>query len=121
VSLLLASPGLPQLPRCGSSSHQRPAAGQCYAFQRTVLAQGDRIRGGGGRALTPWFTRKKNGRLYRYYLPTCENKEHAGASGLPSLAVIELEAAVLEQLRSILRAPAMVADVVPLQSSSTRR
>lgn len=38
-----------------------------------------------GRALTPWFTRKKNGRLYRYYLPVRENKEHAGASGLPRL------------------------------------
>ncbi len=42
-----------------------------------------------GRALTPWFTRKKSGRLYRYYLPTRENKEHAGASGLPRLPAAE--------------------------------
>jgi Recombinase len=42
------------------------------------------VQGSDGRALTPWFTRKKNGRLYRYYLPTRENKEHAGASGLPA-------------------------------------
>ena len=41
------------------------------------------LQGSDGRALTPWFTRKKNGRLYRYYLPVRENKEHAGASGLP--------------------------------------
>ena len=66
-----------------------------------------------GRALTPWFTRKKSGRLYRYYLPTRENKEHAGASGLPRLPAAELEAAVLEQLGGIFRAPTMVADVVP--------
>ncbi|MGH8566562.1 MAG: recombinase family protein [Gammaproteobacteria bacterium] len=65
------------------------------------------------RALTPWFTRKKSGRLYRYYLPTRDNKEHAGASGLPRLPAAELEAAVLEQLRGLLRAPGIVADVVP--------
>ena len=61
-----------------------------------------------GRALTPWFTRKKSGRLYRYYLPTRENKEHAGASGLPRLPAAELEAAVLEQLRGLLRAPGIL-------------
>jgi hypothetical protein len=42
---------------------------------------------------TPWFTRKKNRRLYRYYLPVRENKEHAGASGLPRFPAAELEAA----------------------------
>ena len=63
------------------------------------------VQGSDGRALTPWFTRKKNGRLYRYYLPVRENKEHAGASGLPRLPAGELEAAVLEQMRRVLRAP----------------
>jgi site-specific DNA recombinase len=69
------------------------------------------VQGSDGRALTPWYTRKKNGRLYRYYLPVRENKEHAGASGLPRLPAAELEAAVLEQLRRVLRAPEMVAGV----------
>jgi DNA invertase Pin-like site-specific DNA recombinase len=69
------------------------------------------VEGADGRALTPWFTRKKNGRLYRYYLPVRENKEHAGASGLPRLPAAELEAAVLEQMRRVLRAPDMVAGV----------
>jgi len=69
------------------------------------------LQGSDGRALTPWFTRKKNGRLYRYYLPVRENKEHAGASGLPRLPAGELEAAVLEQLRRVLRSPAMIARV----------
>ena len=69
------------------------------------------LQGSDGRALTPWFTRKKNGRLYRYYLPVRENKEHAGASGLPRLPAGELEAAVLEQMRRVLRAPEMVAGV----------
>ncbi|WIM04517.1 MAG: hypothetical protein OHM77_07300 [Candidatus Nitricoxidivorans perseverans] len=40
-----------------------------------------------------------------------ENKEHAGASGLPRLPAAEIEAAVLEQMRRILRAPDMVAGV----------
>jgi len=69
------------------------------------------LEGSDGRALTPWFTRKKNGRLYRYYLPVRENKEHAGASGLPRLPAAELEAAVLEQMRRVLRAPQMIAGV----------
>jgi len=50
--------------------------------------------------------------LYRYYLPTRENKEHAGASGLPRLPAAELEAAVLGQLHGFLRAPGMVAEVI---------
>lgn len=66
------------------------------------------VLGPNGRALTPCFTRKRSGRPYRYYLPARENKEHAGASGLPRLPAAELEAAVLEQLRGILRAPGMV-------------
>jgi len=95
---------------------------------QAILAQNSRVRGNNtrarvpfllkgivvgidGRALTPWSTRKKNGRIYRYYLPTRENKEHAGASGLPRLSAGELEAAVLEQMRRVLRAPAMVAGV----------
>ena len=58
-------------------------------------------------------THKKLGRCPRIIdLPTRENKEHAGACGLPSLPWAEFEAAVLEQLRGVLRAPGMVADMV---------
>ena len=56
---------------------------------------------------------KKNGRRYRYYLPQREAKEHAGASGLPRLPAAELESAVLEHLRGILRSPAVLAEIVP--------
>ncbi|WP_367025932.1 recombinase family protein [Methylococcus sp. ANG] len=95
---------------------------------QAILAQNSRVRGNNtrarvpfllkgivagidGRALTPWSTRKKNGRIYRYYLPTRENKEHAGASGLPRLPAGELEAAWLTQMRRVLRLPPMVAGV----------
>lgn len=36
---------------------------------------------------------------------TRENKEYAGASGLPRLPAIELEGNVIDQVRQILRAP----------------
>jgi len=71
------------------------------------------VFGHGGRALSPWHTTKKsNGRRYRYYIPMRDTKEQAGASGLPRLPAAELESAVLEQLRGILRAPDLLGDIV---------
>ena len=71
------------------------------------------VVGHDGRALSPFHTTKANGRRYRYYVPQRENKEHAGASGLPRLPAAELESAVLDQLRAILRAPALLAEILP--------
>ena len=72
------------------------------------------VFGNDGRALSPWHTtKKKNGRRYRYYIPQRDVKEHAGASGLPRLPAAELESAVLEQLRGLLRSPELLADIVP--------
>ena len=70
------------------------------------------VEGIDGQALTPWYTRKKNGRLYRYYLPVRENKEYAGASGLPRIPAVELESLVLEQMRGSLRSPDMIAKIM---------
>lgn len=71
------------------------------------------VFGNDGRALSPWHTTKKNGRRYRYYIPQRDAKEHAGASGLPRLPAAELESAVLDQLRAILRAPELIGEVLP--------
>ena len=71
------------------------------------------VFGNDGRALSPFHTTKKNGRRYRYYVPQRETKEHAGASGLPRLPAAELESAVLDQLRSVLRSPDLLHDVIP--------
>ncbi len=49
------------------------------------------VEGADGRALTAAWTRKGAGKLYRYYIHTRENKEHAGASGLPRFPAIELK------------------------------
>ncbi len=57
-----------------------------------------------GRAMTPTHTRKK-GRLYRYY--TCMKAINAGHDSCPvrSVAAGEIEAAVVGQVRALLRAP----------------
>lgn len=76
------------------------------------------IEGADGRALTVAWTRKGAGKLYRYYIHTRENKEHAGASGLPRLPAIELEANVVQQLRRILRAPDLKTRVAQLLTAT---
>ncbi|MBF0325495.1 MAG: recombinase family protein [Alphaproteobacteria bacterium] len=57
-----------------------------------------------GRAMTPTHTRKK-GRLYRYY--TCMRAINAGhdSCAVRSIAAGEIEAAVVGQVRALLRAP----------------
>lgn len=64
------------------------------------------------RAMTPWHTTKR-GRTYRYYVHTRALHEGAGSVKLPRVSAGELEAAVIEQLRRVLRSPEMVAAVVP--------
>ena len=72
------------------------------------------VFGHDGRALTPWHsTKKTTGKRYRYYLPMRDIKEHAGASGLPRMPAAELESAVLDQLRAVLRSPDLLKDVLP--------
>ena len=77
----------------------------------------DGALGADGRKLTSAWTRKGSGRLYRYYMHTRENKEYAGASGLPRLPAIELEGNVIDQVRQILRAPDLKTRVVKAMHS----
>lgn len=72
------------------------------------------VFGHDGRALTHYHSTKKNGRRYRYYITQREIAEHAGASGLPRMPAAELESAVLEQLRGLLRSPDLLAEMVPI-------
>lgn len=52
-------------------------------------------------------------RTYRYYLSTRDMHEGPGASGLPRLPAAEVEAAVVDQLRRVMRAPEMIAEITP--------
>ena len=62
----------------------------------------------GGRAMTPAHTRKK-GRLYRYYVTTSVIKEGPGACPVGRVPAAQVEAAVIDQMRAMLRTPEMVA------------
>ena len=63
------------------------------------------VFGKDGRSMTTWSTKKPSGKRYRYYLHTKDAKEYAGASGLPRIPANELESAVIEQVKHLLRTP----------------
>jgi site-specific DNA recombinase len=64
-----------------------------------------------GQKMIHHFTKKKSGRLYRYYVPYLHKRRGAGASLRPDYATLgmlpaaEIETAVLEQIHRALRAP----------------
>ena len=49
---------------------------------------------------------------YRYYHSTQDQKVKAGTSGLPMLPALEIESAVLEQVKRILRSNEITSDVL---------
>jgi len=80
------------------------------------------VVGQDGRALTPWHTtKKKSGRTYRYYLST--RALHEGAKGKDALRIpaAELEAAVVQQLRYVMKMPALLADLIKAEVARNPR
>jgi site-specific DNA recombinase len=65
------------------------------------------IFGPGGLAMTPTHTRRR-GRLYRYYVSTSVLKRGPEACSVRRVPAAEIEAAVINQVRHILRVPEMV-------------
>ena len=67
-----------------------------------------------GQLMIHSYTRKKNGRLYRYYVPYLHKRRNAGATLAPGITDIgplpaaDIEAAVLEQIQQALRAPQLL-------------
>lgn len=84
---------------------RQPDRARSPALLRGIIFTAD------GRAMTPHHTRRRSGRMYRYYLSTRDNKEGYGASGVRMLPAGEVEGAVLAQLRANLRSPDMAAMV----------
>jgi hypothetical protein len=64
-----------------------------------------------GRAMSPSHTRRK-GKLYRYYVSQTELKLGAGSGFLPRLPAAEIEAAVVQQLRDLIKTPEVLAEAV---------
>ncbi|MGO1069684.1 recombinase family protein [Lysobacter sp. CA199] len=65
------------------------------------------------RALTPYYTKKRSGRLYRYYLSTAHIHEGPSETTFPRLPAAELEDIVVRYLRQMLNTPEMIAAIVP--------
>ncbi|MBE7183858.1 MAG: recombinase family protein [Methylobacterium mesophilicum] len=61
-----------------------------------------------GRAMTPVHTRKKGGRLYRYYVTTSVQKLGPETCPVQRVPAGEIEAAVIDQLRGMLAAPEVI-------------
>ncbi len=75
------------------------------------------VFGEDGRAMTTWSTaKKKSGKRYRYYLSTRDAKEYSGASGLPRIPAAELESAVIEQVKHLLRTPPIIQKTAEIAS-----
>ena len=66
------------------------------------------VFGPGGRAMSPTHTRKGDGRLYRYYVSQDAIKRGHGICPVGNVAADELEAVVIAQVRTLLRAPEVV-------------
>jgi DNA invertase Pin-like site-specific DNA recombinase len=65
------------------------------------------IFGPTGRAMTPSHTRK-GGKLYRYYVSTDVLKRDADACTIRRIPAAEIESAVVEQIRTLLRSPEII-------------
>jgi DNA invertase Pin-like site-specific DNA recombinase len=65
------------------------------------------VFGPDGRAMSPAHTRK-SGRLYRYYVSQTVINHGAGSSAIARVPAGEIEAAVIEQVRHMLRAPEVI-------------
>jgi DNA invertase Pin-like site-specific DNA recombinase len=65
------------------------------------------IFGPTGRAMTPAHTRK-GGRLYRYYVSTDVLKRDADSCTVRRIPAAEIESAVVDQLRGLLRSPEII-------------
>jgi site-specific DNA recombinase len=65
------------------------------------------IFGPTGAAMTPSHTRRK-GKLYRYYVSTDVLKRDTASCPIPRVPAGEIETAVIDQLRGLLRSPEIV-------------
>ena len=70
-----------------------------------------------GRAMTPSFTRKKNKRLYRYYVSTRAIKEGYDQSQFASVSADQIEELVITQIRQMIAAPEVAYQTYKLASA----
>ena len=61
--------------------------------------------------MSPSHTRRK-GKLYRYYVSQTELKLGAGSGFVPRVPAAEIEAAVVQQLRDLIKTPEALAEAI---------
>ncbi len=86
---------------------ESPRARANHMRAQTLALLKGLIFGADGRAMTPVHTRK-GGRLYRYYVAAKLLKAEAADGVIRRVAAAEIEAAVIDQVRGLLRAPEVV-------------
>lgn len=72
-----------------------------------------------GRAMTPTHTRKKSGKLYRYYVSVKAIKEGYEQCPIKTIAADQIEDVVIRQIRQMVAAPEMVYRAYELASAKT--
>ena len=86
---------------------ESPRKRAAYTRAQTASLLKGLIFGPTGRAMTPAHTRKGD-KLYRYYVSTDVLKRDAGACPVRRVPAAEIESAVVDQLRGLLRAPEII-------------
>ena len=86
---------------------ESPRARANYTRAQTPALLKGLIFGADGRAMTPAHTRKK-GRLYRYYVAAGLLKGESPVGVVRRVSAAEIEAAVIDQMRGLLRAPEVI-------------
>jgi hypothetical protein len=107
-----------------AGEHQRLIDQQTWERVRAIMQESPRLRASNTRAETPALLKgilygpdgaafspthtRKGDRLYRYYVSQTVLKHGAGKCPIERVPAAEIEAAVIDQLRSMLRAPEVV-------------
>ena len=107
-----------------AGEHQRLIDQKTWDRTRAILQQSPRLRAANTRSETPALLKgllygpdgaafspthtSKGDRLYRYYVSQTVLKHGAGAYAVPRVPAAEIEAAVIDQIRGVLRAPEVV-------------
>jgi hypothetical protein len=107
-----------------AGEHQAIISRDLWNKVQAILSDGSRKRGTKTRAQTPALLKgllfgptgcamspthtRKGGKLYRYYVSQSVLKRGAGACPVGRLPAAEIEAAVIDQLRILIRAPEII-------------
>src|SRR4051794_8741278 len=84
-----------------------PRARACRTRAQTPALLKGLLFGNDGKAMSPTHTRKGQ-KLYRYYVSQSVLKHGSGACSIGRLSAAEIETAVVDQLRALLRSPEII-------------